>query len=101
MILGVPVNNWQWSQAQLPVSTGGLGLRAAEDHAPAAYITSLLSSQDLKESILVKTGEQCPPSISTPLLNILDEKLGEEASVSVLRGLAQREISLKIDLNNL
>ena len=100
-ILGVPVNNWQWSQAQLPVSTGGLGLRAAEDHAAAAYISSLLSSQDLKESILGKTEDQCPPTISSPLLNILVAKMGEEASVSVLRGLAQREVSLKIDLNNL
>ena len=70
-ILGVPVNNCQWSQAQLPVSKGGLGLRAAVDHAPAAYITSLLSSQDLKESILGKSGDQCPPAISTPLLNLL------------------------------
>ena len=55
-ILGVPVNNWQWSQAQLPVSSGGLVLRSAEDHTPAAYITSI-SSYDLKESILGKTGD--------------------------------------------
>ena len=51
-ILGVPLNNTQWSQAQLPVDLGGLGLRAAEDHATAAYTNSLLSSQDLKQKIL-------------------------------------------------
>ena len=48
-----------------------------------------------------KTGDQCPPSISSPLLNILVANMGEEASVSVLRGLAQKKVSLKIDLNNL
>ena len=31
--------------------------RATEDHAPAAYITSILSSQDLKESVLGMTGD--------------------------------------------
>jgi hypothetical protein len=35
-IISVPVDNSQWKQAQLPVSVGGLGLRSAWDHAPAA-----------------------------------------------------------------
>ena len=40
-------------------------------------------------------------AISTPLLNISIAKMGEEASVSVLQGVTQREVSLKIDVNNL
>jgi hypothetical protein len=40
-LIGVPVNDTQWLQAQLPVSNGGLILRAAWDHAPAAYSTSV------------------------------------------------------------
>ena len=51
-ILGSAVNNSQWSQAQLPVAMGGLGLRSAEDHSAGAYITSVLSSEPLKEGLL-------------------------------------------------
>ena len=40
------------NESKLPVSMGGLGLRAAEDHAPAAYTSSYLSSQPLVNEIL-------------------------------------------------
>ena len=100
-ILGVPVNDCQWKQAQLPVSKGGLGLRAALDHAPAAYITSLLSSQDMKESILDLTSEECPPAISTALMDCLAAKMGEDVTINSLQGVSQREVSLKIDLHYL
>ena len=43
-ILGSPVTDDQWAQAKLPVAVGGLGLRAAGDHASVAHATSLLSS---------------------------------------------------------
>ena len=51
-ILGSPVSDQQWQQAKLPVSMGGLGLTAAEDHAPTAYISSLLSSRPLVSQLL-------------------------------------------------
>ena len=51
-ILGSPVSDQQWQQAKLPVSMGGLGLTAAEDHAPAAYISSLLSSRPQVSQLL-------------------------------------------------
>ena len=51
-ILAVPVTDLQWAQAKLPVSMGGLGLRAAEDHAPAAHIHSYLASQPLVNHLL-------------------------------------------------
>ena len=101
MILGVPVNDGQWLQAQLPVSKGGLGLRASMDHAPAAYISSLLSSQDLKESILSKSREECPPRISSALIDQLAMKMGEDTSIISIQSVPQKIISLKIDLHNL
>ena len=39
-ILGTPLTDLQWRQAVLPVSLGGLGSRAASDHATAAYLVS-------------------------------------------------------------
>ena len=96
------MNDSQWQQAQLPVSVGGLGLRASVDHAPAAYFSSIISSQDLKESILDMPGEDCPPAISLPLLDILARKMGDEAaSVQSLQGISQKNISLATDLTNL
>ena len=46
-ILGAPVSDRVWQQSKLPVSMGGLGLRAAEDHASAALLPlfSLLSCE--------------------------------------------------------
>lgn len=61
-ILGSSIPNYQWEQATLPVSAGGLGLRLAEDHCHAAYISSLLGSQDLKLQILRRNSEECPPT---------------------------------------
>ena len=48
-ILGAPLSDLQWKQAILPVSLGGLGLRAVSDHAPAAHVVSYLAALDLKE----------------------------------------------------
>ena len=79
-ILGTPLNENQWKQSQLPVSKGGLGLRSASDHAPAAYTTSLISSQDLKESSLNLTSEECPLTIPTTLLDYLSDKMGQDAT---------------------
>ena len=99
-ILGTPLLDQQWQQAQLPVSLGGLGLRAAVDHAPAAYVCSLVASQDLKESILDMSSEECPLFIPEDLLKHLSESLGEDISLISVRTQTQREISLKLDLRN-
>ena len=79
---------------------GGLGLKASSDHTPAAYITSLLSSQDLKEQILDRSSEECPPIISTTLLDRLTNKTGQDSNIACLEAATQREVSLQIDLNN-
>jgi hypothetical protein len=67
-ILGKPLNDAQWQQAQLPAALGGLGLSAAKDHAPAAYTTSLFSSQDLKLRILYSKEEESPVNILSSVL---------------------------------
>ena len=89
-ILGVPLNSIQWLQAQLPVSLGGVGLKSAEDHSSAAYASSKLSSQDLKEKILNLTEQDSPPNLSTPLLGLLSAKQGEEATLENLKWVAQK-----------
>ena len=100
-ILGRPLDDIQWRQAQLPVGLGGLGLGAASDHAPAAYTTSLLSSQDLKLRILSSTEEESPANVHAALLTYLGAKMGEEASLDSLIGVSQKAVSLKINLMNL
>ena len=46
-ILGSAIDANQWSQAQLPVTMGGLGLRGAVDHSPGAYISSVHAAEPL------------------------------------------------------
>ena len=101
-ILGPSVNNIQWAQALLPVSMTGLGLRSAEDHGPAAYATSRLSSHSLLLEILQRTEEDNPVNLPLALLTLLSAKLdeNEETSTVSLQGMSQKAVSLKIDLHN-
>ena len=127
-ILGVPVTALQWAQAKLPVGMGGLGLRAAEDHAPAAYVTSYLSSQPISRGIRGlpaladvegrQSGEEEPEDrdqeareqedreqedpvfLPQPLLDLLSAKQGEEATAESLQGVTQKMASFTIDKSN-
>ena len=51
-ILGGPCPDWSWLKASLPSSRGGLNLRSASLHAPAAFIGSFCGSMNLVEEIL-------------------------------------------------
>ena len=51
--------DWSWYKASLPCSRGGLGLRSAVVHAPAAFLDSSLSTKSLVGRILRQ-----PPVIS-------------------------------------
>ena len=51
-LVGSPLSDWAWLKASLPSSSGGLGLRQATLHAPAAYIGSVLQAQLLVSDIL-------------------------------------------------
>ena len=68
-LLGSTLTDRQWAQASLPAAMGGLGLRSAGDHAPAAHAVSLLSAQTLLDGLL---GEDVNgPSLLQPLLDPL------------------------------
>ena len=51
-IVGGPVSDWSWLKASLPSSLGGINLRSAYLHAPAAYVASSMGSRPLVESML-------------------------------------------------
>ena len=112
-ILGLPIGDLTWQQAKLPVSMGGLGLRAAEDQAPAAYAASILSSQLLLQDLVGPRGPPRPavalpgvdvdlepkPTLSPRLLANLSAAQGEEATAADLAGMTQKQMSVKIDLH--
>ena len=51
-LAGGPLSNWAWKKASFPSSLGGLGIRWASLHAPAAYISSLDQCSALVTEIL-------------------------------------------------
>ena len=46
-IIGSPFSDIEWLQATLPSIMGGAGLRSAASHAPAAYLVSVSSADDI------------------------------------------------------
>ena len=87
-----------------------MGLRGAEDHAPAIHVSSLLSSQLLVQSLVVPGQPLVPALVNTQeeghltgtlspgLLAALGRAQGEEAREADLVGLTQKQLSLKVDL---
>ena len=51
-IVGGPMSEWSWLKASLPSSRSGVNFRWASSHAPAAFIASSTSSQDLVDKYL-------------------------------------------------
>ena len=101
-ILGAPVDDRTWQQGKLPVSMGGLGLRAAEDHAPAAHAASVLSAQ-LRVQDLVggRRAEEGEEGVLQPqLLVALSKAEGEQEQVreADLVGMTQRQMGCNVDL---
>ena len=60
-IVGIPITEWSWLKASLPSSRGGINLRSASLHAPAAYLASASCSQELVGKML-----GCPSGCSPP-----------------------------------
>ena len=56
-LAGGPLLEWAWLKASLPSSLGGLNIRRASLHAPAAYISSLDQSKLLVAGILGRVPE--------------------------------------------
>jgi hypothetical protein len=112
-ILGSPLRDRPWRQANLTASTGGLGLRAARDLSAAAYAASVLSSRQLVSDLLHGPAdmEPCeaallveavePTSLPAHLLQDLSIRMGEAVSVEALEGMKQKELTYKIDQHNL
>ena len=89
-----------WLQAKLPVAMGGLGLRGAEDHAPAAYAASVLASQPLATALQDCQGAEEPVlALSQELLAALAAAQGEKVREDELIGVSQKQMSIKIDLH--
>ncbi|XP_037026722.1 uncharacterized protein LOC119067714 [Bradysia coprophila] len=53
-ITNVKMGDFQWSQASLPLSFGGLGIRKVEDLASPSYLSSVYSSSELSNQLLEK-----------------------------------------------
>ena len=51
-IIGGPFSHWSWLKASLPSSCGGLNLRSAVRHSPAAFLASISESKALVIQIL-------------------------------------------------
>ena len=51
-ILGRPISEWSWLKSSLPSNRGGINLRRAILHAPAAFIASAFQSSRLVEDLL-------------------------------------------------
>ena len=90
----------QWAQAKLPVAVGGLGLRAAGDHASVAHATSLLSSHSMILKLLKRGEEENLPDLPQLLLADISAKQGEDVVTESLIGVSQKATSLKVDLFN-
>ena len=89
-ILGSPVTDHQWGQAKLPVAMGGLGLRAAGDHASVAHATSLLSSHSMILKLLKRSEEDNLPNLPQPLLDDISARQGEVVATECLICVSQR-----------
>ena len=67
-IVGSPVSHWSWLKASLPCSRGGLNLRSAVRHSPAAFLASIAESRALVHQILGSPPASSPhiaPAVSS------------------------------------
>ena len=98
-IVGAPVSEWSWQKASLPCSMGGLGLRRASLHAPAAYTGSLHQCLCLMSGILRHSPlHQQSLSICLPFLSASAGRSEWTSLQSIDVPLHQRSLSKSIDL---
>ena len=83
VITGAPVTDWSWLKASLPSSLGGLNLRSAVLHAPAAFVASLHNSQPLIEEMLGFS-----PSTLQPLNDVPFPPPWDSTSMTLSSGVA-------------
>ena len=98
-LVGGPLPEWSWLKASLPSSLGGLGLRRALFHAPAAFIGSLRQANSLMCSILGHS-PSAPPLLPN-CISALSVAAGRPEWLSLLDidvPLTQRALSKSIDM---
>lgn len=97
-IAGSPLSDWAWLKASLPSSYGGLNIRRASLHAPAAYVSSLAQSCGLIDRILEHTPDHSIHLASS--ISALSDAAGRPDWVSmddIDVPLRQRPLSHSID----
>ena len=98
-IVGGPIPEWSWLNASLPSSMGGLGLRQALHHSPAAYIGSWVQCKSLSGGILGHSPP--PPSVFPVCVSDLAETARRPEWLSLQDvdvPLTQRALSKSVDL---
>lgn len=88
-LVGSRKSDWSWLKATLPVSLGGLGIRLASYHAPAALIASVSQSAPLVSQLL---GRDPPP---LPFLCSAVSSLSSSAGQSSWLTLEDIDVPLK------
>ena len=96
-ILGCLTTDSMWAQAQLPVTTGGFGLRSAASHGVTAFIASVVGTELLQQDIC---GEGTRTSIDEAKIK-LEAEAGKEFSKDDLVDKSQKVLTQDIDLHKL
>ena len=95
-VFRAPLLDEEWSQAKLPVSLGGLGLRSAIAHAPGAYLVSLGESVSIREDIRGKK----EPVNGDKAVQLLSAQTGEEVDIKTVMVSTQKAFSYAVDLRS-
>ena len=84
------------------MSKGGMGMRAAEDHATVANAASLFASQPLAEALqgIQEEEEKMNHTLGLPdhLMAALSATMGEEAAEADLVGVPLYQLEAKVDV---
>ena len=66
-VVNIDLTDSQWTQASLPVSMGGLGIRLASHLAPSAFLASAMRTRELQDAILLQCSAAADPSVDRAL----------------------------------
>ena len=97
-ILGANLGDQHWTQASLPVSMSGLGIRSAEKHSVAAFLGSISDSTDLMQRILRDFQFDFRLNFAT---QIYSDAVGKTKTLGIdqVQG-CQKQLSNRIDNNS-
>ena len=95
-ILGTPLTSPQWQQASLPVASGGLGLRLADTHGAAAFISSFGASQLLVQEMRWRQQDFNGTNVDSALEE-LNNLLGDHLTQGEVTVMTQRKLSTLVD----